>query len=811
MAKNQIVSPVVARVNNHTMLLVSFVLAFLFYANTFKNGFSLDDELVMTTDRHAHEVVEKGIGGIKEIFTTNYAVDGKQNYEYRPIVTLSYAIEWSLFSENPDRVNISHFINVLLYGLCGYLLFVFLNSLTQGKQTFFSALVVVLFLIHPIHSEVVNNLKNRDEMLSFIFAMLAAIQVFKWVDKQHWKHLFFGLIFLVISVLSKKSNLPFMAIIPVMLYFFRDISFKKIGLAFGVLIFAQIIYRAMKLGLVEADLNRKFSYLENPLYEMGFIDRIPVFFQTNLFYIQKLLFPYPLHFYYGYNALPVATFKSLSFILGLVVMLGLLFLVLKGLKDKTWYSFAILFFLMAIGGAGNLLTPMVGIVAERFVFTASIGFCFGMVGLFFWLTKTEREDVPKFQMKPAYFVLALTVPFFIYSVQRNKDWFSKMTLYAADVKTTSTSSKVNSLIATELQEEAFKLQKQDLDAYEIMMQKVDSAIEFYSKSVSIFNRYESNWNNRGTLQYTFYFDYPAALYSFQQSVKHNDQYYEGFLNIANAYAKMAEGYDNFLPFLPSTNSKASKTKRVDEVFREMKLYRSFSVIRKYQANAVTQIKAGFDGGRANLLFRYAQRLEKLDPLVQQLQFSSKMGEAMNYFLQTKTPPNILAIENIRKSVTQKFVQKLGLSEVEVAENVRALKQVYLDSAKVYFDKTYEIKPKLESLYYSVDQFAMLLQDYNLLVDIQLKFLKHFKKKYNAPTYIQLANGNFNLGKMDEAKKYFKLGTQDLNAELDELNKLGSLSAEQQQRKTALETEIYRLNVYVQKIRSGEIIAPQPKN
>ena len=97
-----------------TFAIFSFLIAFLFYGNSISNGFSLDDELVTTTDRKHHENVEKGIGGIKAIFSSNYAIDGKQNYEYRPIVTLSYAIEWSLFSDHPERASISHFINVLL-------------------------------------------------------------------------------------------------------------------------------------------------------------------------------------------------------------------------------------------------------------------------------------------------------------------------------------------------------------------------------------------------------------------------------------------------------------------------------------------------------------------------------------------------------------------------------------------------------------------------------------------------------------------------------------------------------------------------
>ena len=72
-------------------LLISVV--FLYYGNTLKNGYSLDDDLVTTTENSVHERVEKGILGIPEIFTTHYVHTDQQQYAYRPIVTTSFAIE----------------------------------------------------------------------------------------------------------------------------------------------------------------------------------------------------------------------------------------------------------------------------------------------------------------------------------------------------------------------------------------------------------------------------------------------------------------------------------------------------------------------------------------------------------------------------------------------------------------------------------------------------------------------------------------------------------------------------------------------
>jgi hypothetical protein len=164
MAKKEVPAPVKKlNMQPKSWFMLFVLISFLFYGNSISNGYSLDDELVTSTDRKAHQNVEKGIAGIKSIFTSNYAIDGKQNYEYRPIVTLSYAIEKSIFGESTNRVHISHFINIALYAVCGILLFQLLQVLFQQQASLFSGLVVCLFLIHPLHSEVVNNLKNSPE------------------------------------------------------------------------------------------------------------------------------------------------------------------------------------------------------------------------------------------------------------------------------------------------------------------------------------------------------------------------------------------------------------------------------------------------------------------------------------------------------------------------------------------------------------------------------------------------------------------------------------------------------------------------
>ncbi len=95
------------------ILLLFGLVIFILYGNSLGHGYNLDDELVTSTDRQAHPLIEKGIAGIPEIFITNYAVNSEQNYEYRPITLCTFAIEKSFFRSSDHAPQISHFIQLL--------------------------------------------------------------------------------------------------------------------------------------------------------------------------------------------------------------------------------------------------------------------------------------------------------------------------------------------------------------------------------------------------------------------------------------------------------------------------------------------------------------------------------------------------------------------------------------------------------------------------------------------------------------------------------------------------------------------------
>jgi len=190
---------------------MAFWLSLLLFANTVPHGHNLDDNLV-TRD---HRLTSKGFAAIAEIFTSPYYEDGMgYSYEYRPVTLASFAFEHGLFGERPQT---SHLINVLLFALTALLVTRMAFLLAPDGMVLLPALTGLLFAIHPMHVEAVASIKNRDELLSLLFAMGALIVSVRYVKEGRWHLCLFAGLLMLLSLLSKTSSLTFVVLIPVVL------------------------------------------------------------------------------------------------------------------------------------------------------------------------------------------------------------------------------------------------------------------------------------------------------------------------------------------------------------------------------------------------------------------------------------------------------------------------------------------------------------------------------------------------------------------------------------------------------------------
>lgn len=518
-------------------ILLFLVLSFLIFGKSIGNKYSMDDDFVM----YKNEQIHKGIKAIPEIFTTTYVVGAKASYEYRPIVKAVYAIEYQLFGENTKAF---HALSILFYFLLVSYLFYTLIRLLQGYHYLFSLIVTLLFLVHPLHTEVVMSLKNLDVILSMTFALMSLNFYVKFVENNKWYNVLFGLICLLLALLSKKDSMPFMILIPLTIWFFRTVSKRQLVVVTTSLLLSGVTLLKVSSAVFKEKTLRIPLYWENPLYyNTKFWTRMPQGMHSIYFYVKMFLFPHPLISYYGYNQVPLMKWTNIAVWIILILLCVLLYYVIKNLKTKSIHIYGILFFLISISMFTNIVVPVVGIVGERFAFIASLGLCI-VVG---WaIFKVFKSDYDRLNLKLSAFrsgiFVTIGVIVFLFSIKsysRNAAWYDSYTLYEADVKTATESAHTYSLLAAAAVQKIRDnpgINQQERQRY------ANIALKNYKESLRILPDYITSNNNIGMVYQTFFNKADLALPYLKKAVELDTAYVEAYFNLATCQATLKQ-YD----------------------------------------------------------------------------------------------------------------------------------------------------------------------------------------------------------------------------------------------------------------------------
>ncbi|MFT6923808.1 MAG: hypothetical protein ACJA1C_002828 [Crocinitomicaceae bacterium] len=534
--------------------IASFIIAFLclfLYGNTLENDYALDDEYVMTNN----PLVQKGVKGIPKIFRSPYVQKKNETHSYRPVTLTSFAIEYELFGAKPKT---GHLINLMLYVITCLVLFKLLQRLFREYHWSLAAIATFLFLVLPVHSEVVNNIKCRDELLCFLFAILSLIQFVKYADTRKVMAFSLGVLFIIMSLLSKPSSMTFLVIIPLTLWFFTEIKLKSLGLILGgvVLGFIVVKFGASSVVIPETSEARETLYYENPFFEdnPGFIGRIPMAFYTIGYYVKLMVYPAVLICYYGYNQVPIVGWDSPLFWTSMILILAAIGWALYKIKTKAIWIYGILYFVIAISMFSNLLRPAVGIIAERFVYLPSLGFCILLSYLLFKLFNKSKE-IGKFEGKyKVGIVVSLLVVFALSAAKitsRNTEWKNKDTLFFSDVEKAPNSAKLNALVGNHLFQKV-QLEKRPQQKSQL----IENAIFYYNRSVEVFPGYATSWNNMATLYFNGQRNFVKAEESYRKAAEIDPEYPEALfgigycLELKNENEKAISYFEKVLKFDP---------------------------------------------------------------------------------------------------------------------------------------------------------------------------------------------------------------------------------------------------------------------
>ena len=416
--------------------LIPLLFAMALYINTLHYGFVLDDNMIFQ-DKN----ITEGIKGIPSLFSEKTLPEAGNIKPYRPITGVSFAIDYSLF-DNGDKANITsklHLMNILYYSLALFLTFVL--ALKLFKNQLLALAISLVFAAHPIHTEVVANIKSRDEILAFLFGVLALITFIKFKESKHVKWLYTSIVIYFMAVLSKESAILFIGIFPFIAYYLsEDKTFKgSYILDSKLFLIPAVLYLVLQHSVLGMNLMPKMSELDDML--VG-ITNPSENLATRIYivglYLYKICIPHPLMYDYSINYISKKSFSSMEVWVSLLALISLIFLIFKGIVRKNRIAFGLLFMFLMFTLTCNLFIAIGATFAERFAFTPSLGFAIALVFLF-------SEIGKKINSKP-FILLVLLVPILgLYSfktITRNKDWVDNDTLFTHDYMESSKSLRV---------------------------------------------------------------------------------------------------------------------------------------------------------------------------------------------------------------------------------------------------------------------------------------------------------------------------------------------------------------------------------
>lgn len=426
------------------------LLAFLLYANSLGNGFVFDDSAVL----EQNEFVQQGIAGIPTILTTGswdgYNADANMHI-YRPVQLIVLAFQYEIFGLNPFGY---HLVHVLSYAalcvLVFWLLVKLFKEVPQGRLLAF--LTSILFAAHPIHTEVVANIKGNGDLIAMLLGVISLHFLWQFAQKKNPIHLVLVGVFFLLALMTKETIVCLAGIAFLMLWFFSPMNLKKALLSPLPMVVAVGIYlviRSLVFGENAQELTGT-SDLENVVLRAeGLSQELGIRLWALGKNLQLLAYPYPLAFMYVYNSVPMVEFWDIRSLFPLFIysVLGIVFL-LNFRKNNIW-GFAIGFYFVALALFSNTVVGIPNIVSERWLLLPSLGFCIALAYFLILLWQSQKTIG----------LLLLSMILFGYSgytIQRNFDWKSNLALAETDIITAPENLIINGVLANMLLGEAGK-------------------------------------------------------------------------------------------------------------------------------------------------------------------------------------------------------------------------------------------------------------------------------------------------------------------------------------------------------------------
>ncbi|UCH84382.1 MAG: tetratricopeptide repeat protein [Candidatus Latescibacterota bacterium] len=464
-----------------TSIIIVLVLSLAIYANTLGHEFVWDDNALIVENPLIQSLDSSAI---LDIFTVGFwEVMGSGGPYYRPLVTLSYAIDHEVFAGRPGGF---HLTNVVWNALTCVMVFVFVHLLFGN--TMIALATALLFAVHPVHTEAVAWVAGRTDVFAAFWSLVALTTYVLARRSGHHLLLFASLFAFFLSLLSKECAVcvpllialmelsPMATIIrprsdpPARPNMNRSLVSIAYVASYFVVLALYFLLRYHTVGTVTSS---------HDAYAPGILGVLAVPLSVFAGYVYKLLLPIRLSA--EYDAPIPSSLADAPVLIGavLVVMIGW---IAWRYRRTPFLFFGIAVFVIGIAAVLNIV-PIGEVSAERFLYFPSLGAALVFGGIFGTALVTKhktitaklaRRDHTKMTSAALVRFLVILFPIIIVvsvsaTVARNAVWRNEITLFANTMERTPNNARAYALFANAA------LSRGD----------VDSAIRAYRKALAL--------------------------------------------------------------------------------------------------------------------------------------------------------------------------------------------------------------------------------------------------------------------------------------------------------------------------------------
>ena len=516
----------------------SFGLFIFFFGKTLDYGRTFDD--FMLVDKFT-----KSPGDAKLISSFFYA-----KFHFYPIYFLTHELDnffTFLFNFNGIEITntkIAKFTNIFLHVTNSFFVYLLLKKIfkieNDLKFNIFLYIGSLIFLFHPIASQVIFNITTRNESLALFFGLLTFIYSFKYFEiEKKTNYLFISLLFFF-SLCSKLMAVFFVGLIPLIIFLLNfhsleiNKNLKKNFKIFLLLVVTFFVYYYLRNLFTE----------KNQIYFINDVKNFIFYFFTSFkFYLLGLFFPYE-HIYVFAGNYDL----KLSILLSVIFLIFTIYSIIIFFKKKDPYlligilwiyaslSLPVMFGLIEKG------FPLISKLAERYQYSSIMGF----VIILTWIIQNFNNSLKKIIFVQGLSIL-IVISFIFILNDRSKVYLNN-SIFMSQIDENSPRNVHRYAFTTPMSEALFS---SDVTNYKFNLYQfyqldpsfVDAILEFLK-----FYTFEENENGIEFFENEFdkyYKDIPRSMLRLAKFYSSNKKYEKAEIEILNIFKKYNEVREEF--------------------------------------------------------------------------------------------------------------------------------------------------------------------------------------------------------------------------------------------------------------------------